>query len=337
MRFIDEINIYIKAGNGGNGIIAWKKEANTPMGGAAGGNGGNGGNVIFLANNNIESLLDFQYITKIIANNGEIGKNKNMNGAHGKNKIIKLPLGTQIINKKNNKIIVDMIHNNKKYLICQGGLGGFGNAKYISSTNQSPYISKKGLPGEEKKIKLILKLIADIGLFGFPNAGKSTIISSISKAKTKIAQYPFTTLRPKLGIIINKRKRLIIADIPGIIKDASKGLGLGIKFLKHLERVKILCHIIEPNLNYNLKNHSMIQKYKIIRNELKKFNKKLLNKKEIVIITKKDIIKPTYKKTKTQFKQFLKEKNIKFLEISSLNKQDLKMLTKFLYTSIIEK
>ena len=332
MRFIDEANIYVKAGDGGNGIVAWRREAHVPMGGPAGGDGGNGGNVIFVADNSMHSLLDFKYQKRLLAKNGSPGRNKNMHGQNGNDKIVPLPVGTQIFDEENGQLLADMIKHGQEEIICKGGSGGFGNTRFLSSTRQAPDFANDGLPGEEKKLKLSLKLMADVGLVGFPNAGKSTLLSSISAAKPKIANYPFTTLVPNLGVVkAFDHKTFVMADVPGLIEGASSGVGLGIRFLKHLERVNIICHLVEPEPSSSSNENALTERYLTIRRELKNFSEELANQKEIVAITKDDIGNASLPKAKENFKVFLNEKNIPFLEISSINRKGLPELINLLY------
>lgn len=283
MKFIDEVNIAVRAGKGGDGAISWRREKFIPKGGPAGGDGGDGGDVIFEASKNLNSLLDYRHVFKLTAQNGENGQSKNKYGQSGKNTIVKVPIGTQIYNTETSRLIVDLKKHGMQKIIAKGGSGGWGNSKFKNATRQAPNFAKPGLAGEERTIKLSLKLIANIGLVGFPNAGKSTLLSKLSAARPKISNYPFTTLTPQLGIVvIDKYNNFTIAEIPGLIENASRGAGLGIHFLKHLERVSALCHLIEPiKKQWN--------RYICIRAELYKYNKLLLTLPEIVVLTKSDI------------------------------------------------
>lgn len=303
MKFIDEANIVVKAGKGGNGAICWRREKFIPKGGPAGGNGGNGGSIIFEASKNLNSLLDYRHVFKLTAQNGENGQSKNKYGQSGNNTIIKVPIGTQIYNKETGKLIVDLKKSGMKKIVAKGGSGGWGNTKFKSSTRQAPNFAKPGLAGEEKIIKLSLKLIANVGIVGFPNAGKSTLLSKLSAAQPKISNYPFTTLTPQLGIVvINKYNNFTIAEIPGLIKNASRGAGLGIHFLKHLERVNALCHLIEPVAN-------QWYRYVCTRVELYKFNKLFLTLPEIVVLTKSDIT--------NEGSTIFEKKNVNIIKISA--------------------
>jgi len=285
--FIDYAKIYIKAGNGGDGAVAFRREKYVPKGGPAGGNGGTGGSVIFRADRNLTTLLDFQYKRKYIADDGDPGGSSLKDGKSGQDIIIKIPVGTLIKDAETNEIIFDLDKDQKEFVAVKGGKGGKGNSNFATPTNQTPRFAEDGKPGEEKNIELELKLIADVGLVGFPNAGKSTLISVISEAKPKIADYPFTTLEPNLGIVRYKNYQSItVADIPGIIEGAHLGKGLGLKFLRHIERTKILLIMID------ITSEDYVKDYKTLLGELEKYSKVLSKKKKIVALTKSDLIEP---------------------------------------------
>lgn len=285
--FIDYAKIYIKAGNGGDGAVAFRREKYVPKGGPAGGNGGKGGSVIFLADRNLTTLLDFQYKRKYIADDGDPGGSSLKDGKNGQDIIIKIPVGTLIKDAETNEIIFDLDSDQKEFVAVKGGKGGKGNSNFATPTNQTPRFAEPGKPGEEKNIELELKLIADVGLVGFPNAGKSTLISVISEAKPKIADYPFTTLEPNLGIVRYKNYQSItVADIPGIIEGAHLGKGLGLKFLRHIERTKILLIMID------ITSEDYVKDYKTLLGELEKYSKVLSKKKKLVALTKSDLIEP---------------------------------------------
>ncbi|MBI5730407.1 MAG: GTPase ObgE [Ignavibacteriales bacterium] len=285
--FIDYAKIYIKAGNGGDGAVAFRREKYVPKGGPAGGNGGTGGSVIFRADRNLTTLLDFQYKRKYIADDGDPGGSSLKDGKSGQDIIIKIPVGTLIKDAGTNELIFDLDTDQKEFVAVKGGKGGKGNSNFATPTNQTPRFAEDGRPGEEKNIELELKLIADVGLVGFPNAGKSTLISVISEAKPKIADYPFTTLEPNLGIVRYKNYQSItVADIPGIIEGAHLGKGLGLKFLRHIERTKILLIMID------ITSEDYVKDYKTLLGELEKYSKVLSKKKKIVALTKSDLIEP---------------------------------------------
>jgi len=283
--FIDYAKIYIKAGKGGDGAVAFRREKYVPKGGPAGGNGGTGGSVIFRADRNLTTLLDFQYKRKYIADDGDPGGSSLKDGKNGQDIIIKIPVGTLIKDADANEIIFDLDSDQKEFVAVKGGKGGKGNSNFATPTNQTPRFAEPGKPGAEKNIELELKLIADVGLVGFPNSGKSTLISIISDAKPKIADYPFTTLEPNLGIVRYKNYQSItVADIPGIIEGAHLGKGLGLKFLRHIERTKILLIMID------ITSEDYVKDYKTLLGELEKYSKVLSKKKKLVALTKSDLI-----------------------------------------------
>ncbi|XZR53196.1 MAG: Obg family GTPase CgtA [Enterobacteriaceae bacterium] len=288
MKFIDEIDILVIAGKGGDGCISFKKEKYVPYGGPNGGNGGNGGNVYICGDKNLNTLMHLNLKKIFKASNGHNGKSNLCTGKNGKTLYIYVPIGTIIKNKINNKILGEIFLNNQKFLLAKGGFKGLGNNYFKSSINRSPYKKTNGIIGEKKHIHLELLLLADVGLIGLPNTGKSTFVNIISSAKSKINTYPFTTIRPKLGVVYTKKKKpFIIADIPGLIKNASNGAGLGYKFLKHIERCKLLLLIVDIK-PYDKSN--IIQNIKIIINELKKYNIKILRKPCWLIFNKIDLI-----------------------------------------------
>ena len=285
MNFIDFASIYVKAGNGGNGCVAFLREKFRPKGGPSGGDGGHGGNIVLKTDTNLSTLNDLTYNKKYIAPNGSNGQGKNMHGKNGQDIIIKVPIGTLVKDVETDRLLIDLKSVNSEYIVAKGGNGGFGNARFKTQRNTAPRNANQGQPGEEKKIELELKILADIGLVGFPNAGKSTLISKISNAKPKIADYPFTTLIPNLGIVkYQDYKSFVIADIPGLIKGASSGKGLGIQFLKHIERTKVLVFLVDAN------SENVNKEYLTLLNELKAYNPELINKPRILLVTKVDTI-----------------------------------------------
>ena len=258
---IDYTKIYVKAGNGGAGAVAFRREKFVPKGGPSGGNGGDGGSIIFVADGNLSTLLDFKYKRKIVAENGSNGAGSLKDGKSGKNMIIKVPIGTIVKDVESDEVIIDLKEAGKEVIFLKGGIGGKGNSNFATSTNQTPRYAQPGLPGKEMDIILELKLIADVGLVGFPNAGKSTFISVVSAARPKIADYPFTTLEPNLGIVQYKDfKSFVVADIPGIIEGAHVGKGLGYKFLKHIERTIILLVLIDSTAEDHQKEYDVLMK-----------------------------------------------------------------------------
>lgn len=288
MKFIDSAIIQVFAGNGGNGCISFRREKFIPKGGPDGGDGGDGGSIWIISDNNLNTLTDYRSSRSFFAENGGNGSGKKCSGKKGKDIYLKVPIGTKIIDQKNNIIIKDITKKNQKILIAQGGWHGIGNTRFKSSTNRSPRKKTEGSLGEKKNIRLELIIIADVGTLGLPNSGKSTLIQKISNAKTKVGDYPFTTLTPVLGTVkVRKKNRFIIADIPGLIPGASQGIGLGINFLKHLERCKILLHIVDLSL---LKDIHFIKNILKIDNELKIFNVSLYNKPRWLVFNKIDLL-----------------------------------------------
>jgi len=283
--FVDYVTISIASGKGGDGAVAFRREKYVPKGGPAGGDGGDGGNVYFIAETNLHTLLDFRYHRKYKAGDGEKGGTSLKDGKNGRDVIIKVPVGTVIRNRETGEILADLDKAGKKFLALKGGKGGKGNSKFATPTNQTPRYAEPGKPGKSLDLILELKLIADVGLVGFPNAGKSTFISTVSAARPKIADYPFTTLKPNLGIVSYKDfQSFTIADIPGIIEGAHEGKGLGLNFLRHIERTKVLFLMLDSS-GKNLK-----EDYKILRKELNAYSKKLSEKKFLVGLSKIDLL-----------------------------------------------
>lgn len=318
MKFLDQAKISLKAGNGGNGCCSFRREKFIEFGGPNGGNGGEGGSIILRASNNLNTLIDFRYNQHFKAENGENGKSNNKTGAAGKNLILKIPVGTQIYADDKKTLLFDMVDQEQEVIIAKGGRGGLGNTCFKTSTNRSPRKTTNGTLGEEFDIWLELKIIADVGLVGFPNSGKSSFLSRATKAKPKIADYPFTTLNPSLGVFSAGDKEIVIADIPGLIEGAHEGVGLGDKFLKHIERCKSIIHLID------ITEENLFERYTIIRNELKNYSKKLLDKKEIVAFNKIDMIDDKEKEKKTS--DFRKKYKKKFYEISVIKNQNIQQL-----------
>lgn len=317
MKFIDLIEVKVKAGKGGDGIIAFRRELYVPKGGPSGGDGGNGGNVIFVGDEGLNTLLDLKKTKEIIAKPGENGKPKNMHGKNGANIFVKVPLGTIIRNSKTHEIIGDVIKNKQEIVIAKGGIGGRGNARFGSSTNRVPKISENGSLGEEFEIICELKLLANVGLIGLPNAGKSTFLGAVSAAKPLVADYPFTTLDPQLAVVKVHDDNFVIADLPGLIAGASDGKGLGLQFLRHIERCQVLVHMID--VSNPTSDHSLT--YQLIIKELSKYNKEILKKPEIIVANKIDLLDDVsiVKKLEKQIKKPV-------FTISALNKYHLKPL-----------
>ncbi|MDP2600027.1 MAG: GTPase ObgE [Deltaproteobacteria bacterium] len=287
MKFIDEAIIHVKAGDGGNGCISFRREKYVPRGGPDGGDGGHGGHCIVRARTGLTTLMDVRYRKEFKADSGTNGMGKKMFGRRGEDAVIVVPVGTLIKDAASGKVLADMTKPDEEFIVAKGGRGGKGNARFATSTNQAPRKAEEGKPGEEKTIKLELKLLADVGLIGFPNAGKSTLISAISNARPKIADYPFTTKVPHLGVVeLGDERSFVVADIPGLIEGAHQGAGMGIQFLKHIERTKVLLHLIDI---HGPLHEDPLKAYKTLRAELKAFSPDLLHKPEIIVLTKMDI------------------------------------------------
>lgn len=286
--FIDVANIYVRSGKGGDGCVSFRREKYVPLGGPDGGDGGDGGDIIFEVDHNINTLLDFKYKRRFLAENGENGAQSKCYGRDGKDTIIRVPEGTILRHTESGKIITDLSNKNKRFILLKGGKGGKGNCKFCTPTRQTPDFAEPGMPYDEMNLTLELKLIADVGLIGFPNVGKSTLISKVTNAKPKIANYHFTTLVPNLGVVDYKGiGGFVIADIPGIIEGASKGIGLGLEFLRHIERTRVLIHLLDIS---GMEGRDPIEDFKIINDELKEYNQELLKRPQIVVLNKRDMI-----------------------------------------------
>ncbi len=325
MRFIDEAVIEISSGDGGNGCLSFRREKFIPKGGPDGGDGGKGGNINFIANESLHTLQDFKLKRKYKAQNGRQGKGKNMHGKDGEDTILEVPLGTLLINDETDELLCDLTKSNQIFTAVKGGKGGLGNARFKTSTNRAPRKTTEGKLGEIVKIRLELKVLADVGLLGKPNAGKSTLISKISSAKPKIADYPFTTLSPNLGVVkINNYSSFVVADIPGLIPGASEGIGIGIEFLKHLSRVEILLHLIDVEEEGFLKK--LEKNYDNINKELEEFSDELKQKEQWVVISKIDKISENkIKNIKKEAKKLFSKKNVFY--VSSISGSGLEKIT----------
>lgn len=285
--FIDQSRIYIKGGDGGNGVVAFRREKYVPMGGPSGGDGGRGGNVIFVADEGLRTLMDFRYNKHFKAQRGVHGQGKNMHGAWGEDLVVKVPVGTIIKDDTTEEVLADFTIPGQEITIAKGGRGGKGNARFSSSINRAPSFAENGEPGEERWVKLELKLLADVGLVGFPNAGKSTLISRISAARPKIADYPFTTLIPNLGVVETRNKNsFVVADIPGLIAGAHEGAGLGHNFLRHIERTKVLLFILDTA---QTEGRDVIEDYNTLRQEVELYNPHLVNRPFLIVANKMDV------------------------------------------------
>ena len=321
--FVDEVKIKVIAGSGGDGCTAFRREKYVPNGGPNGGNGGRGGNIIFKVDKGLRTLLDLKYQKEIKGKRGEHGSGKNQYGKNAEDVIIKVPEGTTVTDLETGVIIADLVKDGDSAIIAYGGRGGRGNKAFATPTNPAPDISEHGEPGEERNIKVELKMIADVGLVGLPSVGKSTILSKISNANPKIAAYHFTTLSPNLGVVKTKDERVfVVADLPGLIEGASKGEGLGDKFLRHIERTRIICHVIDMS---GSEGRDPYDDYLLINKELEEFSKKLINKKQIIIANKMDI-----EGAEKNLEEFKKKVNEKVFPIVAINNEGLNDLIKYI-------
>ena len=315
MKFLDQVKIYIKAGNGGDGSPSFRREKFIEYGGPDGGDGGKGGSVILKAEQNLNTLIDYRYQQHHKAQRGDNGAGQNKTGKSGENLILKVPLGTQVFEEDNKTLIFDFIKIGEEFVAADGGKGGLGNTRFKSSTNRAPRKFTKGTDGEEFTIWLQLKTIADIGIIGLPNAGKSSLLAAITNANPKIANYQFTTLNPNLGVASYDDKEVTIADIPGLVEGAHKGIGLGTQFLKHIERCKSLLHMID------ITNENLKKSYKQIKDELKNYSSKLLKKRELIVLNKTDLIEES--EVKKIVKYFSKNIKSEVIVLSTLDKESI--------------
>lgn len=331
MKFIDHVNINIASGAGGNGIVAWRREKYEPMGGPAGGDGGRGGDVILEATEDLNTLLEFRFRALFAAEDGERGRPKNQHGKRGKSLILRVPCGTIVKDPDTGNVIADLTEPGQQAMVAEGGRGGRGNTRFLSNRRQSPQFCEPGEPGVERTLHLELKLIADVGLVGMPNAGKSTLISVLSAAKPKIADYPFTTLTPNLGVI--KRPNgdgVLMADIPGLIEGASEGHGLGHEFLRHVERNRLLLHLVD----ISGLEHDPLEAYNTINKEIAKHSELLAKKPQLLLLTKADTLDDELiTHWVGEFKKTL-PKNAPMMVISSIARQGLDELTKAIFTTL---
>lgn len=320
--FIDVARVSMKAGKGGNGIVAWRKEKYEPAGGPYGGDGGNGGSIILRADEGIRTLMDYRYKRSYVAENGEDGRTKKQFGKAGADTILRLPVGTLVKDQETGKVIVDLKEKGQEFVIVKGGKGGRGNAKFATSTRQAPGFAEAGRKGQERNIILELKLLADVGLVGFPNVGKSTLLSIVSAAKPKIANYHFTTLKPNLGVVkVAEEKSFVIADIPGLIEGASSGAGLGHEFLRHIERTRVLVHVLDVSAS---EGRNPIEDFYKINQEIFEYNEKLKTKPQIIAANKTDL--PSSDEWLEKVKKEFEKQGIQVYEISAATNKGIKDL-----------
>ena len=322
MKFLDQAKIYVKAGNGGSGSSSFRREKFIEFGGPDGGDGGVGGSVIFIADKNLNTLIDYRYQQHFKAERGQDGKGKKQTGKSGKNLILKVPVGTQIFEEDNNTLIEDLTKSEQKIVIANGGKGGLGNVRFKSSTNRAPRKKTDGSIGEAFWIWMQLKVIADVGIVGMPNSGKSSLLSALTSARPKIANYPFTTINPNLGVTSYNNKEITLADIPGIIEGAHEGIGLGYKFLRHIERCKNILHLIDVS------EENLIENYSKVRKELFKYSNKLTKKREIIVFNKIDMVNDL--EIKKKIERFTKKIKKKIHTISTINHKGLNNIKRIL-------
>jgi GTP-binding protein len=321
MKFIDEAKIYVKAGDGGRGCVSFRREKYVPKGGPDGGEGGKGGDVIIAASSSRRTLLELKFHQHHVVKRGGYGSGSNRTGKNSDDVIITVPIGTTITDDETGEVLGDLTHNGETLVVAKGGIGGKGNAFFATATHQAPRFAQEGMPGKERWIRLELKLLADVGLIGFPNAGKSTLISKISAARPKIADYPFTTITPNLGVVKFKNAEpFVVADIPGLIEGAHQGAGLGIRFLRHIERTAVLIHLID----LSREDENVWKDYETITAELGQFKKSLLGKPQIVALNKIDL--PTSQERLRKEIVRFKKKGIKVFPISAATGEGLETL-----------
>ena len=315
MKFLDQVKIYIKAGNGGHGSPSFRREKFIEFGGPDGGDGGKGGSIILKSERNLNTLIDYRFQQHHKAERGENGSGQNRTGRGGEDLFLKVPVGTQVFEEDNKTLIYDFNKEGEEFVAANGGKGGLGNTRFKSSTNRAPKKFTKGVFGEEYVIWLQLKTIADVGIVGLPNAGKSSLLGAITNATPKIANYKFTTLNPNLGVATYDNKEITLADIPGLVEGAHEGVGLGIQFLKHIERCKTLMHLID------ITNEDLENTYQQVKNELGSYSKELLNKKEIIVLNKTDLL--DWDTVKEIVKNFSKNKSSEVVTLSTIEKDSV--------------
>lgn len=319
--FLDEVKIFVRSGDGGNGLVAFRREKYVPKGGPAGGDGGRGANVVFIVDEGLRTFMDYRYQKKFVAPNGENGMSKGMHGRKSKDLYLKVPPGTVIRDTDTGEVLADLVEHEQEVIVARGGRGGRGNCRFATPSNPAPEIAENGEPGEERNLTLELKLMADVGLVGFPSVGKSTLLSITSKAKPKIADYHFTTLAPNLGVVETKDHRsFVMADLPGLIEGASQGVGLGYQFLRHIERTKVIVHVVDMSAT---DGRDPYEDYKIINQELGEYNMRLLERPQIVVANKMDI--PAAQENLEEFKSKLAAdgEEVDIVEISAFTRTNV--------------
>ncbi|GMB07484.1 GTP-binding protein [Thermolongibacillus altinsuensis] len=329
--FVDQVRIYVKGGDGGNGMVAFRREKYVPKGGPAGGDGGKGGDVVFVVDEGLRTLMDFRYQRHFKAPRGENGMSKNQHGKNAEDLIVKVPPGTVVIDDETKQVIADLTEHGQRFVVARGGRGGRGNTRFASAANPAPEIAENGEPGEERYVTLELKLLADVGLVGFPSVGKSTLLSVVSAAKPKIADYHFTTLAPNLGVVeTDDGRSFVMADLPGLIEGAHQGAGLGHQFLRHIERTRVIVHVIDMAA---IEGRDPYEDYLIINEELKQYNLRLTERPQIIVANKMDM--PNAEENLKVFKEKLQE-DVPIFPISALTRKGLRELL-FAIADLLEK
>ncbi len=330
--FIDKAKINLKAGSGGNGVVAFRREKFVPEGGPSGGDGGRGGDIVFYVDEGLRTLMDFRYRRHFKAGRGEHGQGKNMHGKKGETLMVAVPPGTVVYDDDTGEKIADLVHPEDQVVVVSGGRGGRGNARFTSSTNRAPRMAENGEPGQERWVRLELKLLADVGLVGMPNAGKSTLLSAVSEAKPKIADYPFTTMTPQLGVVqVNMHSSFVLADIPGLIEGAHDGAGLGHDFLKHIERTKLLIHVLDAA---PLDGHDPLEDYVTIENELATYNPELAARPRLIALNKMDLIEDS--QSVDRMAAYFENRDLEVFRISAATTQGVQRLMERAYELLEE-
>jgi GTPase len=325
MHFLDEVKIWVKAGSGGNGAATFRREPNVPRGGPSGGDGGDGGSVILVADEGLSTLLDLSYQQRYIAENGVAGQGRDKYGRAGADTLVRVPVGTVVKDADSGEFLADLTQHQQRYVAAQGGKGGRGNIHFATSTYQAPTRAEEGTPGQERTLRLELKLLADVGLLGYPNAGKSTFISAVSRARPKIADYPFTTLTPHLGVVaLSGGRNFVLADIPGLIEGASEGHGLGHRFLRHVERCRVLLHLIEISPD---PERDPLKDYDVINRELAHYDPELAKRPQVVALSKLDVSREAHPQWKVAFAA----RDIELYAVSAVTKEGVNELLEALW------
>ncbi len=324
-RFVDQVKIYVKAGDGGHGCVSFRREKYVPRGGPDGGDGGDGGDVILEASRHLHTLYDFHYRTRFQAENGRPGMGKKMKGRDGRDLILKVPLGTVVRDAETGEVLYDFTRDGERFVVARGGKGGRGNARFATPTRQAPRFAEPGQPGEERWLILELKIIADVGLVGLPNVGKSTLLSRISAARPKIADYPFTTLTPNLGVVkLSEERTFVVADIPGLIEGAHRGAGLGLEFLRHIERTRVLLYVLEA-----FKYEKVFEDFELLQKEMRHYHPALLEKPAAIALNKIDLV--TERQKLDLIKSSFEEKGLPVYLISAATGEGIKELLEGLW------